>query len=167
MQALWCDSSRFEDPQFPKNREEGDNPLSVMHLGWGGRIMAGHYNGLASCYRTDFEIGSGAEAAKAITLSSDQFNRDLRNRDVKAGVARSRWDLRYAMEKPHLFNEIDLCTWFTDWARRDGYGKLDNNRIDQVKDPRFPDGKPSHLRPVDGLKTFGATILHEVGMPGF
>ena len=121
-------------------------------------VRSREYKGVEACYDTNFQIGSGKEAAKAMTLSSDF-------KDHKAWLEAGgpgKLDIKNFISPTEYACSMDICTWFTFKANLDGWPKIDAERIGKVKTEEFRAGLKGNDRPIDGLKTIGSTMLHEV-----
>ncbi|KAL9621805.1 MAG: hypothetical protein Q9160_003778 [Pyrenula sp. 1 TL-2023] len=119
------------------------------------------YQQLQTVYDKDLinQIGSGKQAPKAVTLSSDW--KDLKGlRD--AGYPQNPAERQKFISETEYANSMDIATWFTYKANQDGWPKIDADRVAKVKTDEFRQGLKNDDRPIDGLKTIGSTMLHEL-----
>jgi len=124
------------------------------------RVPNPEFDNIFNCYRTDYVIGSGQAAVKAMTLSSDYKDFPAWMAAGGPGVA----NIRDFISETNYACSIDICTWFTHKANLDGWPwpKIDADRIAKVKTDEFRAGLKNNDTPMDGLKTVGSTMLHEV-----
>ncbi|CRK20417.1 hypothetical protein BN1723_000269, partial [Verticillium longisporum] len=59
-------------------------------------------------------------------------------------------------------NDVDLCKWFVETADQQGWPKIDKARVDKASTTEFREGLTHPTVPIDGVKTLGSTVLHEV-----
>ncbi|KAI0124328.1 hypothetical protein BJ170DRAFT_736002 [Xylariales sp. AK1849] len=107
--------------------------------------------------------GSGITATKAATVSSDTFAYSDWFKATKINdIAPPLSD--YKVEMPNLAYTIDICTWFSDQANSGGWSTINAPWVAMVTtDKNFREKVAAHkLLPVDGVKTFGTTVLHEL-----
>ncbi|KAG7117507.1 hypothetical protein HYQ46_000603 [Verticillium longisporum] len=149
--AFWCDVSRYSVVQT----------YTAYHEGWGRLhgVNVTHVKEL--CYPESYELGSGLGLAKAITTSSNLKDRAQMREDRAQGINVDPQDPRYVRET-RMSNDIDLCTWFIETADNEGWPKLDKARVDKASTTEFREGLRYGRRPIDGVKTFGSTMLHEL-----
>lgn len=126
-------------------------------------VLTNTKKSLDLCYQKEFVPGSGVAANKAMTLSSDFIDRSAWYAVFKldSNVKKA----YFTSTKPNLACTMDLCTWFTAKALSDGWPAINAERVDKCKTDEFKAGLeqgPPGLTPIDGLKTFGSTMLHEV-----
>ena len=74
-------------------------------------------------------------------------------------------DPQYATESTHA-NNMDICTWFSVRSNEEGWPTVDDAWVARATTKEFVAGLPQGTRPIDGLKTFGTTMLHEVNFSG-
>ncbi|KAI0004055.1 hypothetical protein F4779DRAFT_634135 [Xylariaceae sp. FL0662B] len=134
-------------PDWRRNEAFGGRPF--LKLQW---------EPLVTCYSTSFVAGSGVQAAKASTLSSDRKDRKGYLEAGGPGVA----NIDHFTHPTEYACSIDICTWFTSKANTDGWPKIDAARVQTATTDAFRAGLRNNDRPVDGLKTFGSTMLHEL-----
>lgn len=100
---------------------------------------------------------------KSSTMKSDIFARNqyLKAKKETPDVPKA----NYMKPRPRVANTMDICTWFTQLAKTEGWPVVDSERVDRCKTNEFRAGLSNDLTPIDGLKTFGSTMLHEVRVP--
>jgi hypothetical protein len=126
-------------------------------------ISAGDRRTIESCYKPDHEIGTGDFLVKAITKSSNAFDRVAYHAAKATNENVLAKDFRVA--KLNIACTMDICTWFSSWAAREGWPIITSERVARCKTDEFKAGLYEGLTPIDGLKTIGSTVLHEVQIP--
>ncbi|KAJ8132581.1 hypothetical protein O1611_g1036 [Lasiodiplodia mahajangana] len=147
---IYCGSSRF-------TKEEGKVLWTDQAMQ--RSILSLEKAAIDQCYRTDFVLGSGDKAPKAMTKSSDRPNLKeyLKAKETDPNAKRS----DYTAEYPGIACSMDICTWFTTRAALDGWPIINADRVDKCKTDEFKAGLKDET-PADGLKTIGSTMLHEL-----
>jgi hypothetical protein len=94
---------------------------------------------------------------QAITTPSDRL-------DKKAYVAapRPKRPIDYSRPRTDIAFSIDVCRWFIHKMFHQGWPRVDKDRITLTQQPGFRGGITWHATPIDGLRTMGLTMLHEV-----
>ena len=117
---------------------------------------------LEKCYDPNFKPGSGAEAPKAMTRTSNAFDVKgfLAEELVNPAVQRQ----NFLISNPTIACAMDVCTWFSSAAIVSGWPIINAERVEGCKTEEFKASLSNGLTPVDGLKTFGMTMLHEVSV---
>jgi len=113
------------------------------------------------CLNPEYRPSSG-RAIKASTFSSDFVDRRQYLKDRENGGTLRISDPRYREERPFA-NDIAICHWWmVDEGHGSGWAKIDPARVAWATTPEYRQALGSNP-PIDGLKTFGTTMLHEVG----
>ncbi|GJN86485.1 hypothetical protein PLIIFM63780_010066 [Purpureocillium lilacinum] len=136
----------------------------VENANWGGRKFAGRARFEAlqkQCYQTNWVSGSGQVGIKAAVLPSNYINLAQFKLDQEAGKEVRSSDPQYATESTHA-NNMDICTWFSVRSNEEGWPTVDDAWVARATTKEFVAGLPQGTRPIDGLKTFGTTMLHEL-----
>lgn len=152
-QSLWCHPGWFSA-----------NMNTMTHLIQGTKRVIGE-RGLHSlaheCLNPNFDPGKNP-ASKATTFSSDVVNRRMYLEEQMNGGTLRISNPRYRREIPFA-NDIAICHWF---INSEGHGKswarIDYDHVRKAFTPEFQETLTATNRPIDGLKTFGSTMLHEV-----
>jgi hypothetical protein len=105
-------------------------------------------------------LESSAGAPKALTKSSDFYDR--RSWAAAFDIDTSTRRFNYLTARPGIVCTMDICTWFTTQANNDGWPTINAQRVEMCKTDEFRAGLSVKLTPMDGLKTIGSTMLHEV-----
>ncbi|KAK8015581.1 hypothetical protein PG991_008469 [Apiospora marii] len=111
-------------------------------------------------YRTDLVIGSGEPVPKASTMRPNIFYKIAYEAELKKNPNVDRRN--FIRPKPRTPSIMDICPWFTDQARNDGWPVVDAERVERFKTDEVIAGLSDDLTPMDGLETFGVTMLHEL-----
>ncbi|KAI1277944.1 hypothetical protein F5Y07DRAFT_362096 [Xylaria sp. FL0933] len=132
----------------------------------GKRISSNDKKSLDQCYDTNFVLGSGVSAPKAVTYTSNVV--DLKGWRAAKAAAEAAHDNTYipksdfSKPRPSVPNTMDICTWFTTRAAQDGWPTINAERVELCKTDDFRNNLKFDLTPIDGLKTIGSTMLHEL-----
>lgn len=122
--------------------------------------------GFQAFYSTDYDLSQAVKRANARTTDSDLFKKAdfLRRQDKTL----SRKDPLFSTPRQYLASQIDLAPWYMDELNQDHWPALTQERVETVTGPEFVEkylvgGRAELPRaPVDALRTFGLTLLHEV-----
>ncbi|KAG4440792.1 hypothetical protein IFR05_003720 [Cadophora sp. M221] len=150
---LYCNDARFTElvPDV-KMWKDAANPKKLL--------MEGDHNKIVQCYKTDFVLGSGEPGIKAMTKNSGTVN--YRGYTTAKLLNPSARLADYSSETPNIASAMDICTWFTSKAVIEGWPTITAQRVDNCKTDDFKAKLQGNLTPLDGLKTFGCTMLHEL-----
>ncbi|RNJ56330.1 hypothetical protein D7B24_007385 [Verticillium nonalfalfae] len=100
-------------------------------------------------------------SVKAMTTPSHVVDWRSFTRDRENGAKVKKTDPQYRMMRRDS-NDIDLCKWFVETADQQGWPKIDKARVDKASTTEFREGLIHPTVPIDGVKTLGSTVLHEV-----
>lgn len=152
MQEIYCGLDRF-------TRSKTTNHW--INTAWNDRSFGyWSYEELRDkCYNSELKLGDGAEKFKMSTINSE-IN------PYNPKVART--------PQPHLPYTIDVCTWFIRHWQDEKITRLNEALIAKVRGHDFRKKMDEQnkellnkldvqvLSVIDGLKTMGSTMLHEV-----
>ena len=112
------------------------------------------------CYSQNPEIGTSGKGIAAITQSSDMIDYTSWIAAGGLGVVPK---TNYLKEMPNYPCTIDLCPWYTARSHRNGWAKLDPDRLEIAKTNEFRSRLPENQVPIDGFaETLTRHLLHEV-----
>ncbi|KAK7960884.1 hypothetical protein PG988_012098 [Apiospora saccharicola] len=151
---LYCGDGRFLK-RNPDDIDEYWRDKSTAKL-FGGKA----FPPLKRCYTPGLVLGSGQEVAKASTMRSSVLNKSGYLEAQKTNPDVSEND--FLKHKPHTANTMDICPWFWKRAVDQGWPKVDAEMVEASKKDKFRDDLSHGQTPIDGLKTFGVTMLHEI-----
>ncbi|KAK8057589.1 hypothetical protein PG996_011526 [Apiospora saccharicola] len=112
------------------------------------------------CYRTDFVMGSGEKMPKSSTMRSSLYDLTAHTAALETNPNARKSD--FIRPKVHTANIMDICLWFTEDTKRQGWPVVDARRVEESKTDQFRDNLQHGLTPIDGIKTFGVNMLHEL-----
>ncbi|KAH7381917.1 hypothetical protein BKA64DRAFT_684551 [Cadophora sp. MPI-SDFR-AT-0126] len=150
---VYCDDARIFK-RTPDSVLSMDAALPNKVMGPSGRDL------LTRCYEPNFIPGSGVEASKAITRTSNTF--DLGGYRAEKKINPNVQRQNYEAPQPNVACVMDICTWFSAAAAVSGWPIVNAERVEACKTDEFKAKLSNGLTPVDGLKTFGTTMLHEL-----
>ncbi|PVH75214.1 hypothetical protein DL98DRAFT_536750 [Cadophora sp. DSE1049] len=150
---LYCDDARITK-QTPDSMLWRDAAMPNKLIGTTDRKL------LDQCYDPNFKAGSGDEAPKATTKTSNTFDQKGFKAEQLNNPAVQRQN--YLVPHPNIACLMDICTWFSTAAAKSGWPIINAERVEESKTDEFRAKLSNGLTPVDGLKTFGATMLHEM-----
>jgi hypothetical protein len=110
------------------------------------------------CYAVDYDVTNIQGRSMAITTDSDFFNKGAYLKAPKD--TRQMADFVYA--RPNIADTIDVCTWFLHKSSQGGWPRVSKDRVAQTQEPGFVGGISWYSTPVDGLRSIGLAMLHEV-----
>lgn len=68
----------------------------------------------------------------------------------------------FVLVHPTIANTMEICIWFTNLVKSEGWPVVSAERFEMCKTNEFRAGLSHGLTLIDGLKTLGVTMLHEV-----
>ena len=115
---------------------------------------------LAKCYDRNFASGSGNSGIKAMTRHSRSIDWKGLNAEKLVNPDAKKQD--HIVRNPSIACTMDICTWFATQEATRGWPTITVQRLELCKTDDFKAELRDGQTPVDGIKTFGTTMLHEV-----
>ncbi|KAH7333208.1 hypothetical protein BKA65DRAFT_564333 [Rhexocercosporidium sp. MPI-PUGE-AT-0058] len=112
------------------------------------------------CYDANFVLGSGKPGVKAMTRNCGAVDYKAFNMERLTNPNARIQD--YSSPTPTIASSMDICLWFSTHSTLEGWSTVTAQRIDECKTDDFKAKLQGGQTPMDGLKTFGCTILHEL-----
>ncbi|KAH7029900.1 uncharacterized protein B0I36DRAFT_364370 [Microdochium trichocladiopsis] len=149
--GLYCSNTRLiPHPTKPALRMNKHNrPITVR---------AKQVEALFKCHNHDavLEVGTNQRYTKALTMGS--YTIDLEAFKAAPGAPPLN---EFKVGTGHPAN-IDICSVFIRQAALEGWPLINEERIARIRSETFINGMTDIQRPVDGIKTFGVTMFHEL-----